>query len=63
MPGLASFIFSGVFWDGARLRNLTRLIYGHDRPKQICPLFGNETLQEGAKKERNRVSPGVILRP
>jgi len=30
--------------DGVRLRPLTKLICGDDRPKQFCPLFGGKTL-------------------
>ena len=30
--------------DGTRLRSLTQLIYGEDRPKQFCPLYGGQTL-------------------
>ncbi len=30
--------------DGMRLRPLTRLIAGDDRPKQFCPVLGRETL-------------------
>ncbi len=30
--------------DGTRLRSLTRAIAGDDRPKQFCPILGNETL-------------------
>ena len=30
--------------DGMRLRPLTRLIAGDDRPKQFCPMLGRETL-------------------
>ncbi len=30
--------------DGTRLRPLTRLIAGDDRPKQFCPVLGRETL-------------------
>lgn len=30
--------------DGTRLRPLTRLACGDDRPKQFCPLLGGETL-------------------
>jgi len=30
--------------DGMRLRPLTKLISGDDRPKQFCPLFGGRTL-------------------
>lgn len=29
--------------DGTRLRDLTRRIAGDDRPKQFCPLLGEET--------------------
>jgi len=32
--------------DGLRLRSLTRLIGGDERPKQFCPLFGGRTLLE-----------------
>ncbi len=30
--------------DGERLRHLTNVICGDDRPKQFCPLFGGRTL-------------------
>lgn len=30
--------------DGTRLRSLTRVIAGDDRPKQFCPILGGETL-------------------
>lgn len=30
--------------DGVRLRPLTRLISGDDRPKQFCPIFGGRSL-------------------
>src|SRR3970040_2406467 len=30
--------------DGTRLRPLTRLIVGDDRPKQFCTVLGRETL-------------------
>jgi mannose-1-phosphate guanylyltransferase len=30
--------------DGTRLRSLTRLVSGDDRPKQFCPLLGGRTL-------------------
>lgn len=30
--------------DGTRLRPLTRLIAGEERPKQFCPLYGGRTL-------------------
>jgi mannose-1-phosphate guanylyltransferase len=32
--------------DGVRLRSLTKLISGDDRPKQFCPLWGGKTLLE-----------------
>lgn len=38
--------------DGTRLKNLTRMVSGDERPKQFCPLFGGETLLE---KTRRRV--------
>lgn len=30
--------------DGTRLRSLTRMISGDERPKQFCPIIGGETL-------------------
>jgi mannose-1-phosphate guanylyltransferase len=35
--------------DGVRLRPLTRLICGDDRPKQFCPVYGGMTLLEQAR--------------
>jgi len=43
--------------DGTRLRNLTRLICGDDRPKQFCPLVGRETLLEQTRKRAERTIP------
>jgi len=43
--------------DGARLRKLTRLICGDDRPKQFCPLVGNDTLLEQTRKRAERSIP------
>ena len=40
--------------DGTRLQPLTRLICGDDRPKQFCPLVGNETLLEQTRKRSER---------
>jgi mannose-1-phosphate guanylyltransferase len=40
--------------DGSRLRPLSRLIAGDDRPKQFCPILGDETLLD---RTRRRVSP------
>ncbi|MCU1337753.1 MAG: putative Nucleotidyl transferase [Bryobacterales bacterium] len=40
--------------DGIRLRKLTRLISGDDRPKQFCPLFGTETLLGETQKRAER---------
>ncbi len=39
--------------DGTRLRSLTRAVIGDDRPKQFCPIFGEETLLD---LTRTRVS-------
>jgi mannose-1-phosphate guanylyltransferase len=30
--------------DGTRLRSLTQLISGEDRPKQFCHVYGDKTL-------------------
>ena len=40
--------------DGVRLRPLTRLICGDDRPKQFCPLYGGATLVEHARQRAER---------
>jgi mannose-1-phosphate guanylyltransferase len=40
--------------DGVRLRPLTRLICGDDRPKQFCPLYGGMTLLEQARRRAQR---------
>lgn len=39
--------------DGSRLKHLTRVISGDERPKQFCPILSNETLLDVT---RNRVS-------
>jgi mannose-1-phosphate guanylyltransferase len=50
--------------DGARLRKLTRLICGDDRPKQFCPLFGDETLvEETRRRARLGIPQEQILVP
>ena len=50
--------------DGTRLRNLTRLVSGDDRPKQFCRLFGDESLLEQTQKRAERsISPEQILVP
>ncbi len=36
--------------DGTRLRSLTRVIAGDERPKQFCWILGNETLLEQTKR-------------
>ncbi len=43
--------------DGVRLRNLTRIICGDNRPKQFCPLVGTETLLEQTRKRAERCIP------
>lgn len=48
--------------DGVRLRPLTRLICGDDRPKQFCSLYGGMTLLEQARLRAQRNIPsGQIL--
>jgi mannose-1-phosphate guanylyltransferase len=48
--------------DAARLRKLTTLICGDDRPKQFCPLFGDETLLGEARRRAKRsISQEQIL--
>ncbi|HKQ51522.1 MAG TPA: sugar phosphate nucleotidyltransferase [Pyrinomonadaceae bacterium] len=43
--------------DGTRLRPLTELIAGDDRPKQFCPILGGKTLLE---QTRRRVARAVL---
>jgi mannose-1-phosphate guanylyltransferase len=43
--------------DGTRLRDLTRWISGDDRPKQFCPLLGNQTLFEATRQRAERCIP------
>jgi mannose-1-phosphate guanylyltransferase len=42
--------------DGTRLRPLTRLIAGEDRPKQFCRLYGGRTL---LAQTRSRLAPAI----
>ena len=44
--------------DGVRLRPLTRLICGDERPKQFCPLYGGAMLLEQARRRAERSIPG-----
>ncbi|HEY6345449.1 MAG TPA: sugar phosphate nucleotidyltransferase [Bryobacteraceae bacterium] len=43
--------------DGVRLRPLTRLISGDERPKQFCALYGDLTLLEQARRRAERSIP------
>ena len=43
--------------DGTRLRPLTELIAGDDRPKQFCPLLGGKTLLELTRQRVARAVP------
>jgi mannose-1-phosphate guanylyltransferase len=50
--------------DGVRLRELTRFVFGDDRPKQFCPLLGKDTLlQEARRRAERSISPNQILYP
>jgi mannose-1-phosphate guanylyltransferase len=42
--------------DGSRLKALTKLVSGDDRPKQFCPIVGGRTLLD---ETRSRVAIGV----
>jgi len=42
--------------DGTRLRELSRLVSGDNRPKQFCTLFGNTSLLE---RTRARLAPTI----
>lgn len=43
--------------DGTRLRPLTKLIAGDERPKQFCPLLGSKTLLELTRQRVARTIP------
>ena len=43
--------------QGLRLRSLTRVIAGDERPKQFCPFDGCETLLEGTRRRLALVIP------
>jgi len=48
--------------DGTRLKNLTRIVSGDDRPKQFCSLFGDDSLLDLARKRAERtIYPEQIL--
>ncbi len=47
--------------DGTRLRELTKLICGDDRPKQFCRLTGADTLFEQTCKRVRRLIPAQHL--
>ena len=42
--------------DGTRLRSLTQLISGEDRPKQFCHVYGGKTL---LAQTRARLAPAI----
>ena len=44
--------------EGVRLKPLTRLISGHDRPKQFCRLYGTMTLLEQTRHAGAAEHPG-----
>lgn len=43
--------------DGFRLRPLTRIIAGDDRPKQFCPVLGGETLLDQTRRRTSLLIP------
>src|SRR5580692_6560936 len=43
--------------EGVRLKSLTRLVTGDDRPKQFCPLVGGRTLLAQTKERVARSIP------
>ncbi len=64
IPRAGGLVRSGRRWgvilaggDGVRLRPLTKLICGDDRPKQFCPLFGGRTLLGQTLKRSERTIP------
>ncbi|OGL09847.1 MAG: hypothetical protein A3I14_19650 [Candidatus Rokubacteria bacterium RIFCSPLOWO2_02_FULL_73_56] len=48
--------------EGVRLRPLTRVVYGDERPKQFCALLGRETLLERTRRRAAlAIPPGRVL--
>ncbi len=48
--------------EGSRLRPLTRLVSGDDRPKQFCSLWGNGTLLSQTRRRIGEyIPPGRIM--
>jgi mannose-1-phosphate guanylyltransferase len=48
--------------DGTRLRTLTRALTGDDRPKQFCPILGEETLvAQTRRRARLLIAPERLL--
>jgi mannose-1-phosphate guanylyltransferase len=48
--------------DGVRLRGLTRFVWGDDRPKQFCPLLGNDTLLQQTRRRAERsIRPDQVV--
>src|SRR5262245_1994959 len=45
--------------DGTRLKPLTRVIAGDDRPKQFCSFFGGQTLIDDARRRTSLSIPAV----
>ncbi len=43
--------------DGIRLRSLTRMIAGDERPKQFCPILGRDTLLEQTRRRATLAVP------
>ena len=65
-PQYSAIILAGG--DGRRLRSLTRAIAGDDRPKQFCPVLGDETLLDQTRRRVSMVIPPdrtltVVTRP
>lgn len=46
--------------DGLRLRPLTRLLAGDDRPKQFCPVVGNESLLAQTRRRAALLVPSEL---
>jgi mannose-1-phosphate guanylyltransferase len=43
--------------DGSRLKSLTRVITGDERPKQFCPIFGDRTLLDETRRRVSLLMP------
>ncbi len=56
-PGSPAHVLILAGGDGARLRSLTRVLAGDERPKQLCALVGTETLLTQTERRAALIAP------